>query len=396
MILLAYFSSNHKYDGDNLPFWRAFDNTQYFSIDHRTQRRYILFTGLICLPTILTGALLINWNRYYLYSKHPGIKPYIDSVNPYLEPSLHIALMILSTVGTFLRLRPYMTMLYAIICVRKHLNNLNMQVAAYYKENRNLMALKGPKIEIYEHTGRSKNHFGIIVKDIELVLTSRKAMSRDRRIDSINSIILSETASGQSSTIMSANADSKTKSYLTISNLHELNNHLIQINLFIKQIDIESSIVVYITIFYHFMVLMYAFFIYREFTISIRQILIIVYNLSGLLPPLTLFTCGTLMEHESRNLVTKLEFMYLQEETHCFMYRQLSGMKYPLWSIFKLCGSIEFNCDQLMHISLGTLQEIIILISTSALVIKQYGKCSEIFKASMMCRKWILTIEYFQ
>lgn len=368
MVLLAYFSTNHKNRDEDLHFWKAFDNTDYFSVNQPTQRKYILYTGLICLPNVITaGAMIIDWNRGYLYMKHPNIKPYLQSVSPYLDPTLYITLTLLNCICTMLRFRPFMAMFYAIICIRRHLYHLNIQVANYCKKSHHPLMLEIANRDLYQHLKRGRNNS--VASDVQSISLYR---STERSSSCFDSIILPESANENANDLN--NEDRKAKPELTINNLHELDIHLNRINLFVKQIDIDSSLVVYITIFYHFTVLMYAFFLYREFTISLKHIVIILYNFFGLLPPLALLTCGTLMQREAKDLMTKLEYLYLQEETQCFMYRQMSGMKYPLWSIFKLLDSIEFNCDRLMSINLGTLREIFILLSASALVIIQYGK----------------------
>lgn len=132
------------------------------------------------------------------------------------------------------------------------------------------------------------------------------------------------------------------RSYTRIDNLHELEDHLTRMNLFIKRVDIDSALIVYLTILYHFTVLLQTTFIYRElvFIHPLRHFVFIIYNAIGLLPPVAIFILGSLLEHEAA--LSKLETLYLQEETQCFMYRQLSVMKYPLSSIFKLLESIEF------------------------------------------------------
>lgn len=363
MILSALFAFSYEGHEDNPSFWKIFDETAYFSINRPSQKRYILYTGLICLPTILSSTTEINWVRKHLFIKYPDAKPYLDSISPYLDRSLEIVLIIFNCIHTLLRYKPFMIMLYSIMCIRKHLNHLNTQLNTYCKEDCNLMALE-ETIELYRYTGRG---------DIEYAGSDR------RKITSFEERVRSESQGKRHNPIDCSNSQDidenmKMKSVLTIRNLHEFESHLTRLSLFIKQIDIDNSLAVCITIAYHFAVLFYTIILYREFTLSITHITYILYNFFGMLPPLTIFTLGTLMECEARIMMTKLEYLFLQEETHCFMYRQMSGMKFPLWSIFKLLESIEFNCDRLMQVNLRTLQNISIILGASVFVVIQYGE----------------------
>lgn len=373
MTLLAFLSSNHKNIAENLPFWRAFDNTHYFSIDHPTQKRYILYTGLICLPTILSGYLEIDWFIKFLLLKHTDGRRYMDSICPYLDQYVNVFLSLINCISILLRYIPVMNMLFAIICIRKHLSNLSTQLDATCKEDFDLLALKDINSKSYQHTNRSVNHFGVVREtewrpDDGGRIAASSSTSRSGSRDYRNLTTQPNDYANERNTV-----DSR-KTKLTITNLHELESHLTKLSLFIKQIDVDSSLVVFITIFYHSAVLFYTIFLFREFTLDFQQFLFIIYNFFGLMPLLSIFLMGTLMEREAKSVMTKLEYMYLQEETQCFMYRQMSGMKYPLWSIFKLLGSIEFTCDQLMHVNLSTLQDICILLGASAFVVIQYGE----------------------
>lgn len=271
-------------------------------------------------------------------------------------------------------------MLYSILCIRKHLNYLNSRVGAYCGAN-NLWIQDEKVSKVYLHNRKPMSD-ALNNKRIRLnrAAKSLDVNQGDRTIALIDAIFPVESANHQRVPLdpkIEHDSDSEntgTESRLVISNLHDFDIHLSRLNLFIKEVDIDNSLVVFIAILYHCGMLLRTVFIYREFSIGPRHITYIVYNFIGLLPPLTLFTFSTLMEREARNLMTKLEYLYLQEETQCFMYRQMSGMKYPLLSIFDLLGSIQFNCDQLMHLSLGTMLDLMILLLGCTFVVIQYGK----------------------
>lgn len=381
IVALAYLSTNYSYDQGQLTFWRAFDRADFFSIDPRTQKRYITYSGLICLPTILAcGVLEVDWYHDILCTKHPDAKDYVDSIHSCLRFIMLISLSLIDLASVLLRYRHVMTMLYSIICIRQHLVYLNTQVDLYCKANKNDVIKSG----VYQHARHNGHHFGDEIRTIGIgPADNRVSKLSNQQLVCINPSSRSITNPQKTlNSSMNGNPGKRIRgSKLILSNLHEFENHLTRLNLFIKQVDIDCSLVVFITVFYHFVVLFHTVFIYRQSTLDVVQPFVFIpYNFAGMLPALSLFTLGSLMEREAKSLMAKLEYLYLQEETHCFMYRQMSGMKYPLWSIFKLLGSIEFNCDQLMHISLSTLKDISILFGASAFVVIQYGKLSSIHK----------------
>lgn len=381
MISMAFFSLNLKNRDENLPIWVSFDKSDFFCVDLRTQRRYILYTILICVPSIFSATWEVDWYRNYAFSKYPDAKIYLDSLSPSLDLIVSHGLGIIYSISAFLRYRPFITMIYSIMCVRKHLQYLNSQIDIYYAENKRNIKIDLGEGELYQSPVRNEGRADEIIDEIEFSLHMRKVNRKSQQgicASSLNSARKSEQScaatSAETSTGATGNNNTSRGPRQEINNLHQFENHLTRLSLFIKHVDIDSSLVVVVTIFYHFGLIFNTLFLFREFTLGFSHFIVIFYNIFGMLPPLTLFTFGTLMERESRSLMSKLEYLYLQEETQCFMYRQLSGMKYPLWSIFKLLGSIEFNCDQLMHVGLSTVKDISILLGGSAFVVIQYGE----------------------
>lgn len=385
LIPVAYLSITYRDRHNNLPFWADFDNADFFTVNEVVQRRYVLYASLICIPTFLSGGLLeIEWYLKNLFIKHRGLRAYLNSLCSSIDVILYVVLVIFNIVCVVVRYRKFMTVLYTIMCIRRHLMNIISQVDIYCSGNRRLERRGGLKIRLYPQRSRRshplENTFEIIEHNYsEKRANSLSVLSSNQRI--AKTTHTRKSVIGQfdvvNSPIEASDSDTKIegpKLKVTISNLHEFEKHLTRLSLFIKQVDVDCSWTVFFTIYYHFTVLFHTVFLYNQFQLDIVQHLIFIpYNTFGLLPPLSILILGSLMEREARSLMAKLEYLYLQEDTQCFMYRQMSGMKYPLWSIFKLLDSIEFNCDHLMPINLSTLVDISIFLGASALVIIQYG-----------------------
>lgn len=377
-------STNVWNTGTNSFIWRTFDKSNMFAVEQNTQAKYIILSMVICIPDIYSCTWEVPWYRDIIFMKHPNAKTYLDSINPTLEPFIFSSMFWLHMMNSICKYRPIVVLLYSILCMYKHLICLNLQLGVQ-SNNHDIDALVSMPVKTTHKVTDRRSVFEDIMKNIDDKdsITNRfnsAARLSESSVCSADLAVGSRFGLGQYH-LMSKQTKDRTSTLVleisvneTLRNLHELEVHLTRLNLFLKQVDIEVASAVYLTSLYHFGALFYFVFLFKEMSSDYSFLRLTLYSLGRVLPAASLFICGTLMERQVRRLLAQLEHIYLQEDTQCFMYRQLSGLKFPLWSIFKLLGSIEFDCDQLMHINLGTMRELLILLGACAFLVIQYGK----------------------
>lgn len=365
-IIMTMFTENWSAT-KNLEDWKIFEKTNFFGVSYKLQRNYALLIVFICLPDIVSTIRDIDWLIYHTCAKYPEIAKFLDSLDPGSFFLLRIYFVSIHLSNTVLRYIPFMAMTYATLCTIKHLQILNEQFDQY------LCEVMGTNPTNMNRRRRiNPNRVNLQPIDANHVWTRN---FDEERYSKLNLRVKTKRQTRRIAYPSIAPSDESLLKSLT--SLRDFETHLTRLVIFIEELDIRTSLLVYTTCIYNIITILYVSFFLKEirrYSSMTALSSLGFYIVCRIVPTVALFCAGSLMKRESNILISKQEHLYLEEETQCLIYRQLNGFNCPLMRVFNLLHSVEFNCDNLMKITSSTLIKMIIVTIAAGLVVVQYGE----------------------
>lgn len=376
--------------------WSIYDKYRIFSLSDATQFKVAVLAMLVSVP----DALIDQYEgKMYLRLVPPNHYIIVRLVNdPTSLLGSHVILtklvmvcsFIVVLVGQSVRHAPLLNVIYAASCVQRHLKVINSQVIMGQQPRRceqpapERQALRSvATVEMPSHDSAKVDSVSRSMRHPELNYLgfgSRGRNTSGREPGSASSALTStdELVSAKQQQQQGKHS-SGNNSVCCITNLRDLELHLIKLDFFVCDLDQGAAALVFAMCLLSLSKFIYSIFFLLEFWTERSRaggnlLLGILYCLSRLTIPFFLFASGNAMENEAKRLLAELEVIYLQQSTQCLIYKQYSSTIGSLSRVIKILGSIRFHCDSLMNINFGTMKQFIFYTVASMFIVVQYGK----------------------